>query len=318
MTHGTTLVKADLPAILRRQLEALRQELPGARREQPPAVHRARVASRRLREVLPIATRVAKSGRGLKLGKMVGRLTSALGPVREIDVALQEFDTETSKAKWKPLAVRQVRRHLVGERDHRTRDMHLKLGRVDLDQLRDRVETLARACETVEPRAWHPALTARLRKRGKRLSETVRGAGTLYAADPIHRVRIAAKRLRYTLELAQAAGAPVARDISTLKRLQDLLGRLRDLQVLEDHVRVVMTETAENVKLHAALDELQTDLEAECRALHAQFLKKTDNWLALADRAARSIPAAMAGRLNRTMVRIRPGSGRASSRAASA
>lgn len=319
--HGTTAKRAGLAGVLRRQLQALLQHLPHARRGRVRAVHQARVASRRLREALPIASRTAPSARRLKLGRAARRITNALGPVREIDVTLQEFEADTrgAGAGSPPTAVQQVRRHLTAERDRRARGMRLKLDRLDLKQLRTQVEGLAQECEAAIPRAWRPALAARMRKRGKRFGEAVRAAGTLYAADPLHRVRIAGKRLRYTLELARAAaGAPVRKEIASLKRLQDLLGRLRDVQVLGDHVRLVMTDAAESVQLKAALDKLQADLEAECRTLHARFLERVDDWLALADRAARQIPAAVAVHRAAQVASMRLGGARRARRASGA
>ena len=52
------------------------------------SVHRARVASRRLREVLPVLAEAAGSDALDRGGKQVRRITRALGPVRELDVAL--------------------------------------------------------------------------------------------------------------------------------------------------------------------------------------------------------------------------------------
>ncbi len=117
----------------------------------------------------------------------------------------------------------------------------------------------------------------------------------MYVPEPIHQVRIAGKKLRYALELAHAAaGAPVGREIAALKRLQDLLGRLRDLQILQAHVRVVASDAAEDVALTAVLDAMQTELEAECRTLHADFLRRINPLVTLVDRVTREIPAALA------------------------
>ena len=63
-------------------------------------------------------------------------------------------------------------------------------------------------------------------------------AGPLYAPERIHDVRIATKKLRYALEIAHDAGVPRRRRSSrSLKRQQERLGRLHDLQMLLKHVR---------------------------------------------------------------------------------
>ena len=75
--------------LIRQRLAAVTRMLPGARDGDAESLHQARVATRRLREALPL---VAQGSRGRKLEKSVRRLTRALGPVRELDVALITLD----------------------------------------------------------------------------------------------------------------------------------------------------------------------------------------------------------------------------------
>ena len=51
-------------------------------------VHQARVASRRLREAVPVLARDVKPGKAKKAHGKVRKLTRALGTVRELDVTL--------------------------------------------------------------------------------------------------------------------------------------------------------------------------------------------------------------------------------------
>ena len=75
--------------LLRQRFTALARGLAGARAGDVTAIHQARVATRRLREALPLVT---SGGAGRKLERTIRRLTRALGPVRELDVALQTLD----------------------------------------------------------------------------------------------------------------------------------------------------------------------------------------------------------------------------------
>src|SRR5688572_29564842 len=75
--------------LIRQRLMALSRSLPGARKGDALRLHQARVATRRLREALPM---VASGSKGRKLVRDIRRLTRALGPVRELDVALQTLD----------------------------------------------------------------------------------------------------------------------------------------------------------------------------------------------------------------------------------
>ena len=304
-SHRPAMTGASLADVLRRQLALLLHHLPLARGGKARSVHQARVASRRLREVLPIAAHAVPAARELKLARMVRRVTGALGPVREIDVALSEFEGDTAAQRWRSAAVQRIRAHLTGERDRRVRDMRAALGRLDAKALEARITALAKGCETVPLALWSPRLAVRLRKRSRAFGDAVRAVGTLYAAEPIHRVRIAGKKLRYTIELAHAAaGVLTDRDVATLRRLQDLLGRLRDLQILEEHVRVILSRRIAST-VAPALKRVNGDLEAECRVLHAQFLRRADRWLALADRAEHDPAAALAPRRSHRMARMR-------------
>jgi CHAD domain-containing protein len=82
------------------------------------------------------------------------------------------------------------------------------------------------------------------------------------------------KKLRYTMELsAEAAGLKVTSDLRAVKREQDLLGRLHDLQVLIDRVRHVQaTLTRADLRMWRELDNVKSTLEDSCRRLHARFV----------------------------------------------
>jgi CHAD domain-containing protein len=92
--------------------------------------------------------------------------------------------------------------------------------------------------------------------------------------DParLHAVRIAAKKLRYTLEMAgEARAATTASLVRTLKRLQEQLGRLHDLQVLLLFARSPEIDAIpRNRKPLAALRAL---VERECHREHARYLR---------------------------------------------
>jgi CHAD domain-containing protein len=61
----------------------------------------------------------------------------------------------------------------------------------------------------------------------------------------MHRVRIAVKRYRYTLELLEKAGRPAPEGVlRKAKKVQKDLGRLRDLDVLIALLRTLKPSTA--------------------------------------------------------------------------
>src|SRR4029078_561600 len=90
MAHATTGIPGALARAMRRDADALALRLARRRRAAARGVHRARVASRRLREALPIASAIAHHDvRALE--RDMRRLTRALGGVREMDVGRGEL-----------------------------------------------------------------------------------------------------------------------------------------------------------------------------------------------------------------------------------
>jgi CHAD domain-containing protein len=286
-------MKRDLSAVLERHAKALLRHARRARRGNPDAIHQARVASRRLREALPVALEASPAARRLDCSTDVRRVTRLLGTLRELDVTLRELEAEAARYGWPSAAVTPLREYLMKERARRLRVARAKLERLDLETVGERSRALARECEG-RGAAWQVHLGTRLRKRARRFRAALRDVGTLYVPEPLHAVRIAGKKLRYTLELARASiGAPVGRDIASLERLQDLLGRLRDLQVLQEYVRAAATG-AEDPAASSSLDGIQRELDGECRVLHATFLGRVERLAALADRAGRRAPTLVA------------------------
>jgi pimeloyl-ACP methyl ester carboxylesterase len=99
-------------------------------------------------------------------------------------------------------------------------------------------------------------------------------AGQMYAPERLHAVRIAAKKLRYGLELAANSGVKqAAPHVRTIKRAQEMLGKLHDLQVLQVHVAAVQAEPRTGrPQSRAALENLARHIEDQCRHLHGRYI----------------------------------------------
>src|SRR4029079_19432585 len=106
----------------------------------------------------------------------------------------------------------------------------------------------------------------------RRLLEAMTEAGHLYAPERLHAVRIAAKKLRYSLALAADSGlTQEAAHVRTIKRAQDMLGKLHDLQVLQPHVAAVQAEPRSG-RPREALEDLARHIEGQCRHLHGRYV----------------------------------------------
>jgi hypothetical protein len=75
---------------------------------------------------------------------------------------------------------------------------------------------------------------------------------------------------------------PGADIVPRLKKAQETLGRLHDLQVLSAHLRKYRSTKSAQLVGHE-LGLLEAVLAAECRALHGKYLVKRERILALCD-----------------------------------
>jgi CHAD domain-containing protein len=260
--------------LLARRARALQRYLPAAIRGEGQGVHQARVATRRLREAVPVLTTGVKGAKTGKARNKIRRLTRALGTVRELDVTLHILDELARRPGIPRNALEDVRAHVVLERDRRRTLMLERLADVNSEKLGRRLRAIGTALSQSDLETWRETLATRLLKRARRFDAAVKDAGHIYAPDRLHRVRIAAKKLRYTLELAADSGTASAEPlVRLLKRVQDTLGRLHDLQVLQQHVAEV--QAAPPVRRGATdggLEALHRTLEEECRHLHARYI----------------------------------------------
>src|SRR4029450_4724004 len=85
--------------------------------------------------------------------------------------------------------------------------------------------------------------------------------------------------------------------LRVLGRVQELLGRLHDRQMLIEQVRQVQaSSTPPDLGAWQRLDTLSTTLENECRRLHARYLRDSTELVAVCERLPARSPAAAAAR----------------------
>ena len=285
--------------VIRQRAGALERSLPGAREGDVEHVHQARVATRRLREAVPL---IVSGTRGRKVERKMRRLTRALGPVRELDVALQTLDELTEAGTVPPAAIARLKQEIALERRRLHTQMCAEVSHVDVERLQRKLLTAARK---QHPRTGSglrdPKRIACARARSARRAERVRAAidnaATIYLPDRLHELRVAVKKLRYALEVARELSASRAvAQIRTLKEVQDLLGRMHDLEVLIARVRGLQgSPQAPTLRVSASLDHLVRHLETECRQIHGQYVTKRRKLLALCDAIERAAMSRAAG-----------------------
>jgi len=239
-------------------------------------VHQARVASRRLRETLPLAAAVITPRVARHAARLLRRLTTTLGAVRELDVAR----TVTAESVADPVLRADIDALIVARRDGARAALVETWNPRRVARLWRRLTAVTSALSAVEDdekaiQKWHRELAQRLARRADDLIVCGQHATMVYDIEKLHAIRIACKKLRYALEIAcDLQVVTAARALKTLKKHQDTLGHLHDLDVLAAHAVLVPSR---------ALPAAQAAWARDAHAHHARHLRGRSALLRVAD-----------------------------------
>ena len=266
---------------LERLTRSFSEHLPLAVVGEVEPLHEGRVATRRLREILPLCGCEVPRGVADRARRRVRRVGRALGLVREIDVSIEVVRELIRAGRVDPETADRVLRHLTDERDERRERMLDRLSSVNTRKLeRDLADVAKVLAMRQQTDGWAQMLAVRLERRAQRVREAVTTAGALYISDRVHNVRIAAKELRYTLELAGDTGeARTKKSVREVKGIQDVLGRLHDLEDLGNMIQDFAVPGLADELLDAGLKKLRRELDRECRELHSRYVGNRESLL---------------------------------------
>jgi CHAD domain-containing protein len=286
--------------LFRKRLDAFARELPRVEEGNLEALHHARVASRRLRELVPVLELDGETTR--KLNRRLRRVTRRLGAVRELDVLMlliEELGRSGRSTPYGASALEQVGREVARTRAAARERLAAKLPTAKLERVAHELERAAKRLESADvksgradagrPRqAWRFALEARLARRAAAVLAAVEIAGSMYVPEYLHDVRIALKKLRYAAELLRESSRDrTSADLRVLKGTQDVLGRLHDLEVLLEWVRQVQASlSTPDLTAWRDFASLTHAIEDDCRLLHARYMRDRTRLIAIADRMA--------------------------------
>ena len=293
MAYPSTPVLQTFLPTLRRVVSSFLAHVRHARVGRPRSIHHARVASRRIREILPALT-ADNAADVRELRRAVRRLARALGRVRELDVMLELLHKDPAVDAW-PRDMRAVVIHqLQTDRAERLERLSKRLSRRGVTPVGRGLRALTREAANPSHRvALEGGIATRRRARAGQLADALEHAGTLYVPSALHAVRIATKKLRYSLEWTKAVTGPVvAPQISELRAAQELLGELQDLYTLQSHLRRIAALDGIDRAMVRALHSSSGRLDAALRERHAHFLKVAPRLLALAQDLGRKTPLA--------------------------
>jgi len=246
-------------------------------------VHQARVATRRIRKLLPLMSlrRGAETADALvKEFRSVGR---SLGAVRDADVQaalLRSLEAHIPSAVPTLVLLRQ---HLERRRLDLMREIIKELERIEIDRLLQSVQHGLIGARRRLFGGWDDLVRRIIADRAAGAREAIVHATGVYFPKRAHRARIAIKKFRYATEIAAATGVWNAWGIiRELKKGQELLGRLHDRQELLD----ALPDTDD---APAQIQLLTQVLDAEASDLHGRYLGRRQRLLDAASAAQRAV-----------------------------
>lgn len=262
----------------------MRQHWRGVRDGDPESIHQARIATRRARAALKIVDE--EGTERLELCRTLGRM---LGKVRELDITEEVFRTLSIRLPAARAALAAASRTVERDQQRARRRLIKALDHLELRPLLALRERPSIASASFW-RGWHRSIVTATLARQQALCAAIDRAPAVYMANRVHRVRIAAKKLRYTLEVGEAAGIRVNPNVMRdLRKTQDLLGRIHDLDVARDvvqHLNGADTSIADEV---AILDAV---MAADCSARYQKYLARRERLQAACDYCSQLAAAA--------------------------
>jgi CHAD domain-containing protein len=227
-------------ALAKRIIE-LRQEIDGVRSGKDiEYVHRMRVASRRLRAALPLFGECLSRKQFPVWEKQIKKITRALGTARDTDVQLfilNEYYRSIADEALKPgikrliFRLQQQRTKLQNKVIQALDDLQTSTTLDEMDHKLQSILNLADQTYLYTPYLYQKAYQVIL----ERLNELLTFDEFVNQPDRIielHAMRIAAKRLRYTMEIFAALyPGEFKKYISITKNVQEQLGEIHDCDV---------------------------------------------------------------------------------------
>lgn len=286
---------------INRQAKQLAKQLAGVRAaEDTEFVHRARVATRRLRAALRMFDECFSAKDVRRWRKAIRRITSSLGGARDRDVQIESLCGMLSALNV-PACFPGVARVLASwerDRERRQRQVVKAVDRIEADgTLRDMRRAAMKILKQSDPLPNPPAVETCVRiehyisRRVDALLGHQESLGNPEDRLEHHAMRIALKRVRYSVEISRPL-YPGRLDVSlaTIKRLQTLLGEVHDCDVWLDQLDVfAKTERKRIVAMfgHAGrfqhlspgIEYLQEDLRLRRRLAFQQLV---NDWAELA------------------------------------
>lgn len=216
----------------------------------PEAIHDIRVASRRLQQVFDLIYPLPRAPRVRKLRRTIRRSRRVLSLVRNCDVLLDRTERVLARKQTsRREAWEAFRDYLRERREQSFRRASRRLGKLNLSafyvRLKEQLRSDASPSNPPAAQDASPAGENELSLRGRLGQELMEAWSALEGgvgeaqerpgAAALHSVRIAAKKVRYLIEVIhELEVSECGQALACLRRLQQRLGDWHDLEILEE------------------------------------------------------------------------------------
>jgi CHAD domain-containing protein len=250
-----------LPEIIIRQLELLRDHHSNVLETMNvEAVHKMRVATRRLQASLDLLEREMNVR---KLKRRLRNWRRALSLVRNYDVFLEMLEKETAiRGRARREQIQLVTAKLQEQRAHTAAEVRGFLEQIDIDKLSLRlgvtaplavsdpgqlealpVVPISNLLNAIDEQNVAGYAADRLDQRLSEFQSLVEQSQPTTDPADLHQLRIAAKRVRYLLEIVTQMGyGDASRALAWLRSLQDRIGDWHDLEALEEEIITIVSD----------------------------------------------------------------------------
>lgn len=253
-------------------------------------VHQMRVATRRLRSALRDFAPLMRRRPMKKMKRDLKRVADALGAARDEDVAIVALERLQSEAKDEQVktGVEKLIAERRATRERAQLDLMEKLAVTAIDDLQTRftaaIAEATKRKKSARVVSFNEAGRAAVSESLREFCDLSRSLYEPFNIEELHELRIAAKRLRYAIELFTACwGKAIAPFAAEIAEMQSFLGEVHDADVwiddLSGRLRAADAKTTESGERQANVWLLSEFVKERTRNYRAA-LKLWGDWQA--------------------------------------
>lgn len=264
-------------SLVRERIKDLFVNLPLAMAGREESVHQIRVASRRLRVILPLAAVKPKGRKVRRAVRDLKKLTRTAGTSRDLDVAKDLLSRVASLDPGAAPSSRSVLSRRLRDARGRARK-RLAEGLLDFDIAGLR-QDLRRITALGGEERFSALMRVRLMREleGAEVLEKMAALDDRFDPEPLHEVRSRIRRLRYSAEFGAALACAPPEAAKEFREMQEILGEMHDAWVLARWLgrQKELAGKAGRYDESAEAERLESASEDLSRALHVKYLESS-------------------------------------------